>query len=572
MPEVGRRRDQCPTRPGAGDIRAMAGPSHRDGRVTAPRRRLPSSGGRRCRTDGERRADRRRRAFPPGRSRSCSPTSRARPACIQELGARYGELLVTQRDLIRAAVGERGGHVFGSEGDALFVAFPEASAAVVAAADAQRALAAHPGRPATPVRVRMGIHTGEVALTGRRLRRAGAPPGRADHLGRARRAGPRLRDDPGPRRVALPTGSDCATSGSTASRTSPEPSASTSSLDPGLEQSFPPLRTLDDRPNNLPVQLTSFVGRDELEPARRLLATSRLLTLTGPGGTGKTRLALQLAAEIDRRLPGRRVSSRRSTRSPIPELVPSAVDRGALGLDPGPSRRSIGSSSYLQRSPDAARPRQLRAGRRRCPRSSSASCARRPGLTSSSRAGSCSAPPGSRSSRSRRSRLPGAGARVPRPTTPPRLGGRPPVRRAGDGRGPGLPPDRSRMRAPSPTSSSASTACRSRSSSRRRGSGSCPSTRCGRGSTTGSACSPAGRATGPSDSRPCAARSTGATTCSTSRTGGSSARFAVFAGGACLDQAETICGPVADLGRDVLDGLASLVEKSLLRPVPGGAG
>ena len=65
----------------------------------------------------------------------------------------------------------------------------------------------------------------------------------------------------------------------------------------GLPSAFPPLRTLDARPNNLPMQLTSFVGRDaELDETAGLLATTRLLTLTGPGGTGKTRLSLQLAA------------------------------------------------------------------------------------------------------------------------------------------------------------------------------------------------------------------------------------------------------------------------------------
>src|SRR5207245_5474062 len=65
-----------------------------------------------------------------------------------------------------------------------------------------------------------------------------------------------------------------------------------------------PIRSLDRRPNNLPTQLTSFVGRDvELADAERLLGTTRLLTLTGPGGTGKTRLSLQLAANVSDRFP-----------------------------------------------------------------------------------------------------------------------------------------------------------------------------------------------------------------------------------------------------------------------------
>src|SRR5690606_29026810 len=70
----------------------------------------------------------------------------------------------------------------------------------------------------------------------------------------------------------------------------------------GLPTEFGPLRTLDAVPNNLPVQLTSFVGREaELAEATRLLEGTRVLTLTGPGGTGKTRMALQLAAEVSDR-------------------------------------------------------------------------------------------------------------------------------------------------------------------------------------------------------------------------------------------------------------------------------
>jgi predicted ATPase len=70
----------------------------------------------------------------------------------------------------------------------------------------------------------------------------------------------------------------------------------------GLPDEFPPLRTLDAVPNNLPMQLTTFLGRKrELEEAAALLETSRLLTLTGPGGTGKTRLSLQLAADATER-------------------------------------------------------------------------------------------------------------------------------------------------------------------------------------------------------------------------------------------------------------------------------
>ena len=67
----------------------------------------------------------------------------------------------------------------------------------------------------------------------------------------------------------------------------------------GLADTFPPLKSLDAVPNNLPVQLTDFVGReDELEQAKRIIIDSRMLTILAPGGAGKTRLAIQAAADL----------------------------------------------------------------------------------------------------------------------------------------------------------------------------------------------------------------------------------------------------------------------------------
>ncbi len=87
----------------------------------------------------------------------------------------------------------------------------------------------------------------------------------------------------------------------------------------GLGTTFPDLRTLDAKPDNLPPQLTSFVGRAELGAAAELLEPRRrLLTLTGPGGTGKTRLSLALAEATGERFPGRHPGSYRSPRSPTP--------------------------------------------------------------------------------------------------------------------------------------------------------------------------------------------------------------------------------------------------------------
>ena len=80
---------------------------------------------------------------------------------------------------------------------------------------------------------------------------------------------------------------------------------------PDLASDFPPLRSLDDVPNNLPAQLTSFIGREaELVQLEALLPEARLLSLVGAGGCGKTRLAAQLAAQRDRRVPRRHLVRR----------------------------------------------------------------------------------------------------------------------------------------------------------------------------------------------------------------------------------------------------------------------
>ncbi|MGH9005459.1 MAG: ATP-binding protein, partial [Acidimicrobiia bacterium] len=99
----------------------------------------------------------------------------------------------------------------------------------------------------------------------------------------------------------------------------------------GLASDFPPPRTLDARPNNLPLQLTSFVGREEeIAEVERLLGQARLLTLTGPGGSGKTRLALQVAAALLTRFQD---GACFVDLSPVtdPALVPAAV-ANALGV------------------------------------------------------------------------------------------------------------------------------------------------------------------------------------------------------------------------------------------------
>ncbi len=216
---------------------------------------------------------------------------------LQALGERYAGLLDEHRTLIAQAVERHGGRVFGTEGDAVFSSFPTAAGAVAAAADAQRALETHAWPVDGRVRVRIGVHTGEAVESD------GDYVGLAVHqvarIMSAGHGGQVLVSDV-TRRLAttLPDDVELRDMGERRLKDLAAPERLYQLVIEGLEDRFPPLRTLDARPNNLPVQVTSFVGRAELSDARRAFAETGLLTLTGPGGTGKTRLALQLAAEM----------------------------------------------------------------------------------------------------------------------------------------------------------------------------------------------------------------------------------------------------------------------------------
>ena len=223
----------------------------------------------------------------------------------QEVGTeRYGGLRERHRVLLRTAFEAHGGLEQGTEGDSFFVVFPSARAAVAAAVDAQRALAAESWPSDEPVRVRMGLHSGEASLAGGSL--VGLDINRANRISAAAHGGQILASDATRALVTatLPPGITLRDLGEFRLRDllAPERLVQVSADD--LPSAFPPPRTLDVRPNNLPTQLTTFVGRqEELEVAGGLLDRARLLTLTGPGGTGKTRLSLQLAAQVADQFP-----------------------------------------------------------------------------------------------------------------------------------------------------------------------------------------------------------------------------------------------------------------------------
>ena len=214
-----------------------------------------------------------------------------------ELGtARYAAVRERHRELLRAAFAEHGGEERSTEGDSFFVLFDSARSAIRAAIDAQRALAAEPWPDGVAVKVRMGMHSGEALIEFGDV--AGYDVNRAARIAGAAWGGQIVVSD-AVRALAGGAGEAFELRGLGEHRLkdllAPERLAQV--VAPGLPEEFPALRSLDTRPNNLPTQLTSFVGRhDELEEALRRLRTSRLLTLTGPGGIGKTRLSLQVAA------------------------------------------------------------------------------------------------------------------------------------------------------------------------------------------------------------------------------------------------------------------------------------
>ena len=230
--------------------------------------------------------------------------------------------------VLRQAVEMHGGVPFKVVGDAVQVAFPATPQAVAAALTAQRALIREDWGASSPLRVRMAMHAG-----------AAEPDDRGDYVAPAlNRLSQLLSVGHGGQvllslavqqlaRDALPNGCSLLDLGEHRLRDLLEPERVFQLLHPDLPGDFPPLRSLDVRPNNLPRQATPFLGRErEVDTVVKMLRDDglRLLTLTGTGGTGKTRLALQAAAEaLDAFPDGVSVVPLASLADPT--LIPSAV-------------------------------------------------------------------------------------------------------------------------------------------------------------------------------------------------------------------------------------------------------
>lgn len=218
---------------------------------------------------------------------------------LQDLSDRYAQVLADYRQLLRTASQKGNGHEVDTQGDATFIAFPRAKDALVAAVTAQRSTLNHQWPNNVSVRVRMGLHTGEPlsAETGY----VGMDVHRAARICAAGHGGQILLSQTTRDLVAdeLPEGMSLQDLGGHRLKDLASPQHLFQVVVADLPADFPSIKALDALPNNLPIQLTSFIGRErERAEVKRLLATTRLLTLAGAGGCGKTRLALQVAAEM----------------------------------------------------------------------------------------------------------------------------------------------------------------------------------------------------------------------------------------------------------------------------------
>ena len=220
---------------------------------------------------------------------------------LQRLGDRYGDVLAQHRRLLREAIARYRGQEVDNQGDAIFAAFPTARDAVAAAVAAQRSLARHRWPDDVHVRVRMGVHSGEPTATVEGY--VGIDLHRAARICAAAHGGQILvsqttRELVG---VDLPSEAVLRDLGEHRLKDLAEAQRLFQVVVADLPPDFPPLRSLDHRTTNLPAQLTALIGRKRelLEVADLLKAsTTRLLTLTGTGGTGKTRLALEVAGRL----------------------------------------------------------------------------------------------------------------------------------------------------------------------------------------------------------------------------------------------------------------------------------
>ena len=217
----------------------------------------------------------------------------------EEQPAWMGHAFTRQEAILRTVAEAHGGYVYKMIGDAFQIAFETGLSAVNAAVEAQRLLQTEDWGELGPLRVRMAIHTGVTEE--RADDYVGPVLNRLGRLLSAGHGGQILLTQTTHELVQdwLPPNISLQDLGQHRLKDLVRPEHIYQVTIPGLISSFPPIRTLDAFPHNLPLQLTSFIGREkEILQVKRLLLGDRFVTLTGPGGTGKTRLAVQTGADL----------------------------------------------------------------------------------------------------------------------------------------------------------------------------------------------------------------------------------------------------------------------------------
>jgi predicted ATPase/class 3 adenylate cyclase/uncharacterized protein HemY len=267
---------------------------------------------------------------------------------LQQLGTDYATLLEEQQRLLREACETHNGSVVGTQGDSFFVAFSNAVNAINAVVEAQRALTAHAWPNGVDVRVRMGLHTGKPQISSSNY--VGLDVHRAARIAAAAHGGQVLLSQKTYESVKsrLPRDVKLHDLGEHRLKDLRQPKHLYQLVITGLPADFPPIKSLDARLNNLPVQLTSFVGREkELGELKQLIDNRRLVTLTGAAGSGKTRLALQVAAEMIRHFHNGVFFIALGSLTD-PRLVASTIAQ-ALGITETPGRSILDNlKDYLQ--------------------------------------------------------------------------------------------------------------------------------------------------------------------------------------------------------------------------------
>jgi predicted ATPase/class 3 adenylate cyclase/DNA-binding CsgD family transcriptional regulator len=215
--------------------------------------------------------------------------------------AAYRDALGRHDAILRTAISAQAGSVVQNRGDGFCAAFPNAADAAQAALDGQQSLLRETWGVAGPLKVRMALHTGDVELRGEEY--FGAPLHRCARLLDSAHGGQIVLSSVTAALVAdaLPPDTSLRDLGEHRLRDLARPEHVYQIVGTGLRADFPPLRTLTHPPSHLPPRATAFIGREQQIAAVRaavLEPETRLVTLTGPGGTGKTRLAVEVATEL----------------------------------------------------------------------------------------------------------------------------------------------------------------------------------------------------------------------------------------------------------------------------------